>query len=201
MTKNTTSGKQGETEINTIIEDYLTENLGKNDGLIDDFDRLKFDKDCFYFDVPPPHKKLINGSIKKDGYYLIHSITGHSLLIVNENKHKLSKTNSGSNLDSYENELVNKLPRTIKHLKDQGIASLVVGLFSVTGLRRIKNWNWNEEELAQHLYDNKIWFNRQPGKANIHAELDDIFEYYATEIDWENRQQMPMDLKVHLGVE
>ena len=199
-TTNTASGKQGEQEIGHIITEYLDSRVGADDGLVDDWNRLTFNEHCFYNDIPPPQKKLIQGKINKDGYYQIHSITGHSLLIINENKHKSSEQDSGSILDLYENELMNKLPRSIEHYKKYNIASVVVGLFSVTGLPRINSWNWQENELQKHLFKNHIWFNRQPGVENIHKELDDIVEFYSDRIGWEDKPALPPHLKEHLGI-
>lgn len=201
MSKNTDSGKTGEKIINKIFRDYLNARIGLNGGLIDDYNNLTFGEDCEFVGTEKPRKKLIDGSIKKDGYWLIHSLSGHRLLIINENKHKGSERDSGSILDSYENELLNKLPRSIKHFDKQGVATLVVGLFSITGLPRTKNWNFNDNELTSHLYEEKIWFNRQPGIKNIHAELDDIFRYYSNQIGWEDRPELNTHLKAHLGIQ
>ena len=201
MLKNTDSGKQGEAQIEDIIEDYLSEKLGDNGGLIDEYTKLDLSKEGhFYPQLPYPSKGLVDADIKKDGLYQIDTSGGYSLLIVNENKNKGSVQDSGSILDTYIYELESKVPKTIRHYQSLNRWSVVVGLFTMTGLPRLKNWNWNDTELRHHLHQHKIWMNRQPGKANIHAELDDIFDYYATEIDWDDRQPLPTHLKQHLGI-
>jgi len=199
--KNTDSGTIGEKQIDRVISDYL--DSSDRGGLTDDFMKLDLNEKTgdFYPPLPKPNKGIYNGAIEKDGHYHIFSSSGHSLLIINENKNKGSPNDSGSIIDTYIHELTFKLPRTIKHYEEQGIASLVVGLFTVTGLPRIKNWNWNDTELSQHLYEQKIWFPRQPYIRDIYTELDDILDYYAHEIDWENTQpDMKQSLKDHMGI-